>query len=226
MAITLDDADEFAAALARQTCLDGHDAPPIETALARWRWQTDPERIGVLVYDLPRSAAGTGWAWVRIGTEHRRPAIMLRKGEKGNERRGAIGHETGHIVIATLALDLAPGVHEERWCNRFSAAWHAPAALVRRAWQRSRSSGERVGSIIRTLPPTSLALRLGEVGCASVAVLRRERVLYTAGPLVLPANDIAPLARIALRVGRAEGDGLRAFRLSDGAERVAVMLAA
>ena len=129
-------------------------------------------------------------------------------------------------MIATLALDLAPGVHEERWSNRFSAAWHAPAELVRRAWVRSRASGERVGSIIRTLPPTSLALRLGEVGCASVAVLRRERVLYMAGPLVLPANDIAPLARIALRVGRAEGDGLRAFRLADGADRVAVMLAA
>ncbi len=226
MTIGYEDADHFANALARQTCLDGHPCPPIDVALSRWTWQTDPERSGVVIYDLPSRVLSTGWEWVRHGAPYRRPAIILRGSEKGRARAFAIGHEGGHIMVAVLGLELADGVLEERWCNRFSAAWHAPADLVRQVWRRARANGERLGRYIRSLPPTALALRLGEVGVASVSIVQRAKLLYAAGPMLLPANDVSPLARLALREGRAEGDGLRAYRLSDGAERVAVMLAA
>jgi hypothetical protein len=227
MPATYDDAECFSDALLRCASIDGHNAPSWEIAAARWRWQAEPERVGVLVYDLPASAQPSGWDWVRWGAMScRMPAIMLRGLRRGRARDFAGGHELGHIVRCLLDVHLADDVHAERWCNRFAASLLAPAATVRSAWRRARASGERVGRFISALNPTALALRLGETGCASVSILQRSKLLYAVGPMLLPANDIAPLVRLALRDGRADGGGMRAYRLSDGAERVAVMLAA
>jgi len=223
--LTYDDAEAFSGGVLRCAGLDGHDRPDWEEAAEAWVWQREPERRGILVYDLPASPLPSGWTWVRIGAEPRKPAIMIR-GLTGRERDHNGGHELGHIVLAVLDLRLAPDVHEERWCNRFASSLLAPADVVRRAWRRARANGERVGQHVKALRPTALALRLGEVGVASVLVTQRERVIYTAGPGLIPANDVRPLVRLALRAGRADGDGLRAYRLSDGVDRVAVLRAA
>ncbi len=223
----LDDAEHEALILLRSVALDGHDSPPIEIACSRYRW-TDPrdgaESVGVSLFDLPASSEGTCYRWTRHPKRpERHPAILLRGESPGRARLLAIAHELAHIHEEQRGLTLT--VDRERWANRMGVAMLAPDYAVRRAW---RAAGDHLGRLQRHLPhllPTAALLRVGELGLASIVVYQGGRRRYSEG-LSLPANDVARLVRFALRDGKAEGDGMRAYRLPDGPQRVGVLRAA
>jgi len=220
---SLDDAEVASQSFLRWTSLDGHDSPPWEIGCARWTWQDEPEiRRGVLVFDLPVSSVGTKWSWVRIGSPYMQPAIAFRGGETGRARDLNGCHELSHIVREILGIRV--GCCEERWCNRFAVATLAPEHVVRRAWA---CEGANLGRIQRHMPrlfATAATLRIGELGLAPVVVFDLGRRRYAEGG-ALPARESERLYRLALASndGRAVGDGMRAYRLPDGADRVAII---
>ena len=218
----LADAEVISGSWLQWVHLDGADEPSWETGCARWHWMVEPEvRRGILVFDLPASRQPSSWAMIRHKETYAQPAILLR-GERGRARDLSGCHELSHILIALLGLKIEG--NEEAWCNRFAVATLAPAHVVRRAWARE---GANLGRIQRHMPrlfATAATLRLGELDLTPVAVFERGVIRYAAGG-ELPAKESRRLAKCALRApdGRASGDGMRAYRLPDGLDRVGVL---
>lgn len=204
----MESAESVAECVLKSVRLDGHDSPD-PSLIAK--------RLGARVFLAPRSVRfGALGERVRVGDEER---IYLRTGLLPSTEAHVLAHEIGHVIVARWNLHPSD---EEGWCNRFGAALLAPATSVRRAWRECASIATMCDRW-PLVPPTCIALRVGETLCADVFVTQGRRVAFAAARSEA-TSAIVELGAEAARDGAAARPGLRAVRLSGRVHRAAVVL--
>lgn len=202
----MDEAEEMAGLVLRESMQDGADRPDV--------WAV-AKRLRVSVYKAPRSAKWSELGErVRVNGEDR---VYLRSDVAEPLRTVVLAHELGHITVSRFGLRPED---EERWCNRFAAALIAPEPSVWRAWRRAGADAHTYLSAWWATTPTLAALRLGECRCADVWVVQGSSVRYSRAERQAPAW-LVNAAREAINGGAPRRT---VARLGDGAKRVVVAL--
>lgn len=178
------------------------------------------ERLGIHVYEVPRSRLGGGTAgaltWQRGGF-----TIEVDESLELAAMQGTIAHELGHAACKLWGV--APHAWE-RFAWLFAGALLIPDSSLEYTW---RESGRDLGAFVERwshVPPTLAALRLGEGAIADVHVVQDYGVRYSRGRA--PADDVLNLGVHAWIHGRAWNDNAHAVRLVDARRRAAVLFAA
>jgi hypothetical protein len=136
------------------------------------------------------------------------------------DRQVVAAHEIGHVCCRLW------NVIPREW-ERF--AWLFAGALLVRADVASdlwRTTGDlhEVAKALPHVPPTSVALAIGEHGVADVAVTQWRGIRYTRSRVQMPAETVS-MGMAAARSGRSSRPGLaRAWRLTDMPGRAAVVV--
>jgi hypothetical protein len=211
IAIDFEDAAACAAAVIAGAKMEGEERPdPVLVARAH----------GVPVYATDRR-----FMVGRIGDSAEvdgRQAIYVRKGVDGPLLLFTVAHELGHVCLRRWGRRVEG---EEAWCNAFAGALVLPHHALVEEWRR----GGELRAVLRRwrhLPPTCVALRLGETHLADVFVVQ-QRALRYARAKVAPTPALLEVGHAtAAGARRRAGPGIRAARLSDGAVRAVVVATA
>ena len=208
--VRMSNADATADALLKAVRMDGVDAP-CPRLIAK--------RFGVAVFSAPKSAR-----WSEIGERvivNGEERIYVRTGLDDARRNHVVAHELGHVVLSRWCVRVEDS-EIEPWCNRFGAALLAPSAAVWRAW---RACGGRAADVVTRwahVPPTCIALRLGEARCADLWITQGKTIRYARAESIAPLGVVATGADAA-RNGASAGYGLHALRLADMPRRAVVL---
>lgn len=177
------------------------------------------KRLGVVLATAPARAILGGVAQAgRLGS-----GFVIRRASGLPEplARFAVAHELGHIAVMRHGLTTAD---EEAWCNAYAGALLLPREPLAETWRR----GHDLGDVLErwtNVPPTCVALRVGEAGLAGTLVVQGLAVRYTRG-VRSHAPELVTLGAEAARTGRARSGVANAWRLADRAGRAAVALVA
>ena len=161
---TVEDAEQAAISMRAAWNLRGNPIPDLTELF-------EERGIKVLKLDLPLSVDGLNCRVHR--TDGSEVPVMVCSTAKSIERhRFTLAHELGHMV-----MDIPPGVHEEKACNRFAGAFLVPSdELVREVGQRRVNFGFAELVEIKTMfgiSAAALVIRMREAGIISEATLGR-----------------------------------------------------
>ena len=161
---TVDDAEQAAISVRGAWNLGGSPIPDLTELL-------EERGIKVLKLDLPLSVDGLNCRVHR--TDGSEVPVMVCSTAKSIERhRFTLAHELGH-----MAMDIPPGVPEEKACNRFAGAFLVPRdELAREVGQRRLNFGFAELVEIKTMfgiSAAALVIRMRELGIISEATLGR-----------------------------------------------------
>lgn len=173
--------------------------------------------LGILMLEVPsiRLAGARGLTtWAQGGY-----VIEVDENLSESARQSVAAHELGHVCCRLW--NITP--HDwERFAWIFSAAMLVRADVAADLW-RERSSFPHLIAQLPHVPPTSIALALGEHGIADVAVTQWKSIRYTRARAPVPEETIrAGIA--AARSGAARRGSVRAWRLDDMPGRAAVVV--
>lgn len=175
------------------------------------------EALGVTLLEVPptRLAGARGLTtWSQGGY-----VIELDASLSERERQSVAGHELGHVCCRLW--NIVPR-DWERFAWIFSAALLVRADVAADLW-RETPTLPHLTSALPHVPPTSIALALGEHGIADVAVTQWKSIRYTRARTLVPAETISA-GVAAAKSGAAHRGVVRAWRLDDMPGRAAVVV--
>lgn len=138
------------------------------------------------------------------------------------ERQLVAGHELGHV--ACKLWNVVP-FNWERFAWLFAGALLVRAEWAADMWRRSEDLSV-IFAALPHVPPTAVALAIGEHGIANVAVTQWKDIRYTRAREVMPSTAL-DAGMAATKTGQPTSRvGVRAWRLDDMPGRAAVVAVA
>lgn len=175
-------------------------------------------RLGITIVSAPPRSILGGVAQIgRLG-----PGYLIRRarGLPVPQLIFAIAHELGHIAVRRFGLRVD---HEEAWANRFAGALLVPREPLTEAWARGGDVADAL-ACWPSVPPTCIALRIGEAGLAETIVVQAGETRYARTERE-PSQEAVRVGVQAARRGRAARSGIaKGWRMTDAPRRAAVVL--
>ena len=201
------DASMQAAAVLRQTGLDAERQPDaVAVAL----------KLGVHVRGVRTTVLGSR---SMLSFRHGDPFVHVSEELDERSLQYHVAHELGHWTLWDRALVRE---REEEWCCAFAGALLAPHGFLSRAWEGAPTLSA-LCERFPLVPPTCLVLCLGERRIEDTFVFQRNGLRYARSSRDA-SSEVLDAAEWASRRGPLTRPGLRASRLPDAPERVAVVV--
>jgi hypothetical protein len=205
----IETAEENAVHLLRSAGLDGENYPDPGVVAAR----LDIRVRRVTSVHLP----GNHGAFYDA-TDQSMAEIHVRKSLGMQQLMSCIAHELGHLSAIRSHLNLHS---EEKYADIEGAAVLMPRASISNWWSRHLD----IEGLFREwshVPPSSIALRLGEVQAAETWIATRRTIIHRRSNRAFRSGILA-LSERAIDRGYARGNGYIAFRLPDAPGRAVIV---